>query len=81
MMIAVMYFQWDVFYSTCNNSSFCRFNSLVRLFGHPFFDGSNASEILKLNRKFTTEFDALNKINEELKNPNSKISKEGMIIS
>jgi len=50
---------------------------LVRLFGYPFFDGSNASEILKLNRKFTVEFEALATIGKELKNPNSKISREG----
>ena len=46
--------------------------------GHPFFDGNNASEILKLNRKFTTEFESIGKVKEEFKNPNSKINKDGI---
>mmetsp|Transcript_54742 Transcript_54742/g.62927 ORF Transcript_54742/g.62927 Transcript_54742/m.62927 type:complete len:657 (-) Transcript_54742:48-2018(-) len=48
------------------------------LFGVPFFDGGNASEILKMNRKFTTEFDGFNMIANELKKPDSKISKAGL---
>lgn len=48
-----------------------------RLFGFPFFDGGNASEILRLNRKYTVEFEALARIDQELANPNSKISREG----
>jgi len=59
---------------------YVRFKSfffIFRLFGYPFFEGSNASEILRLNRKFTTEFDGLNTVRQELKNPNSKINKDG----
>jgi len=48
------------------------------LFGYPFFEGSNASEILRLNRKFTSEFDAITKVKQEIKDPNSKISKDGL---
>jgi len=44
------------------------------LFGSPFFDGPNASEILKINRRFTTEFQALNNVKQEVKNPVSKMS-------
>lgn len=50
-----------------------------RLFGYPFFDAPNASEILKVNRKFTAEFEAIATVKQELKNPSSKISKEGML--
>ncbi len=42
-----------------------------------FFDGPNASEILKTNRKFTADFQTLAAIKDELKSPTSKISKEG----
>lgn len=48
------------------------------LFGYPFFEGSNASEILRLNRKFTNDFEALATIKQELKNSSSKINKEGL---
>lgn len=47
------------------------------MFGFPFFDGSNASEILRLNRKFTVEFESLHLVAKELKNPTSKYSREG----
>jgi len=50
----------------------------LRLFGYPFFEGANASEILRLNRKFTSEFDAINTVKQELKDPISKISKDGI---
>jgi len=48
------------------------------LFGNLFFDGTNASEILKANRRFTVEFPPLSAIKDELKNPNSKITAEGL---
>jgi len=48
-----------------------------RIFGFLFFDGPNASEILKTNRKFTADFQTLAAIKDELKSPTSKISKEG----
>jgi len=48
------------------------------LFGYPFFEGQNASEILRLNRKFTFEFDAIDIIKHELKNQNSKISRDAL---
>jgi len=47
-------------------------------FGSPFFEGSNASEILKCNRKFTVEFAALDNVKREIKDSNSKISKDGL---
>ena len=56
------------------------FNNFLRLFGHPFFDGGNASEILKLNRKFSNEFESINEVKEELKNPNTKINKDSNFI-
>jgi len=48
------------------------------LFGYPFFEANNASEILRLNRKFTAEFDAIHTIKTEIKNNNTKISKDGL---
>mmetsp|Transcript_42367 Transcript_42367/g.49072 ORF Transcript_42367/g.49072 Transcript_42367/m.49072 type:complete len:647 (-) Transcript_42367:253-2193(-) len=48
------------------------------LFGSPFFDGAGASEILKMNRKFTVEFEALKTVNDEIKKTDSKISKEAL---
>lgn len=30
-----------------------------------------------MNRKYTNEFEAINKVRQELKNPNSKISRDG----
>jgi len=48
------------------------------LFGSPFFEGANASEILKLNRKFTSEFEAIKNVQDELNNPSSKIPQEGL---
>jgi len=48
------------------------------LFGYPFFEGANASEILRLNRKFTSEFDPINTVKSEIKDPISKINKEGL---
>jgi serine/threonine protein kinase len=48
------------------------------LFGYPFFEGSNASEILKLNRKFTSEFDAIATVKAEIKSNSSKINKDGL---
>jgi len=48
------------------------------LFGSPFFEGANASEILKLNRKYTSEFEAIKTVQDELNNPGSKISQEGL---
>jgi len=48
------------------------------LFGYPFFEGQNASEILRMNRKFTFEFDAIYVIKQELKNQSSKISKDAL---
>jgi len=48
------------------------------LFGFPFFEGANASEILRLNRKFTNEFDGIYVVKQEIKNPNSKISKDAL---
>ena len=53
-------------------------NEVVRLFGYPFFEGQNASEILRMNRKFTFEFDAIYVIKQEMKNPASKISKDAL---
>ena len=50
---------------------------MTRLFGHPFFEGANASEILKSNRKFVPEYTAINNIKKEIQDPNSKISTEG----
>jgi serine/threonine protein kinase len=48
------------------------------LFGRPFFDGSNASEILRFNRKFTVDYESVNNLKDEIKNPHSKINKEGL---
>jgi len=48
------------------------------IFGFLFFDGPNASEILKTNRKFTADFQTLAAIKDELKSPTSKISKEAL---
>eukprot|EP00331_Platyophrya_macrostoma_P004586 CAMPEP_0176430336 /NCGR_PEP_ID=MMETSP0127-20121128/14191_1 /TAXON_ID=938130 /ORGANISM="Platyophrya macrostoma, Strain WH" /LENGTH=634 /DNA_ID=CAMNT_0017812203 /DNA_START=8 /DNA_END=1912 /DNA_ORIENTATION=- len=48
------------------------------LFGYPFFDGKDGSEILQINRKYTNEFDSIAKIKQELKNPNTKISRDGL---
>ncbi len=50
---------------------------LFRLFSYPFFDGTSASEILQLNREFN-EFEALYTLKKEIKDPNSKINKEGI---
>jgi len=47
------------------------------LFAYPFFDGSSASEILQLNREFN-EFEALYTLKKEIKDPSSKINKEGL---
>jgi len=47
------------------------------LFGYPFFAGSRASEILQLNRE-VTEFEAIYILKKEIKDPNSKINKEGI---
>jgi len=47
------------------------------LFGHAFFVGSKADEILQLNRE-VTEFEAIYVLKKELKDPNSKINKEGI---
>jgi len=51
------------------------------LFGYPFFEANNASEILRLNRKFTAEFDAIHTIKTEIKNNSTKISKDGKRIT
>mmetsp|Transcript_1097 Transcript_1097/g.979 ORF Transcript_1097/g.979 Transcript_1097/m.979 type:complete len:125 (+) Transcript_1097:1093-1467(+) len=48
------------------------------LFGYPFFEGTNASEILRMNRKFTNEFESITILKNERKNPNSKINKDGL---
>jgi len=63
-------YQCDVFSAGCI--------LFYMLFGYPFFEASNASEILRLNRKFTSEFDAIHTVRQEIKNPNSKISKDGL---
>jgi len=46
--------------------------------GSPFFEGSNASEILKVNRRFTVDHDPIANIRRELKDSTSKIPKEGL---
>jgi serine/threonine protein kinase len=48
------------------------------LFGVAFFEGPNASEILRANRKFTGDFTAILNVKKEIKDPNSKINKEGL---
>jgi len=48
------------------------------LYGFLFFDGPNASEILKTNRKFTFDFATYQTIKDELKNPNGKTSKDAL---
>mmetsp|Transcript_102253 Transcript_102253/g.142375 ORF Transcript_102253/g.142375 Transcript_102253/m.142375 type:complete len:161 (+) Transcript_102253:331-813(+) len=48
------------------------------LFHYPFFDGSDASEILRWNRKYTNEFDAMITIRQEVKDSSTKINKEGL---
>lgn len=45
--------------------------------GRPFFHGTGASEILKLNKEFT-EFDVHHTLKKELANPNSSIGKDGI---
>lgn len=81
MMIAVTSFQWDASYITCKELAFCYClgsrSKISRLFRVPFIDGSGASEILRRNRKFSAEFESLAQIDRELKDPNSKITKEG----
>lgn len=65
----------DASFFTCKYSFYWAKNT--RLFGTPFFEGSNASEILRLNRKFTVEFEGLQTLKQEMKNPNTKINKDG----
>jgi len=48
------------------------------LFGTPFFDGANASEILKVNRKFAPDFQSLQNVRQEFQNPASRMSKEAL---
>lgn len=48
------------------------------LFGYPFFEGANASEILKMNRKYSLEFENLATLKAEAKNPNTKLNKDGL---
>jgi len=48
------------------------------LFGQPFFEGTNASEILKNNRRAAIDFGSIHKIKEEQSNPKSKISKDAL---
>jgi serine/threonine protein kinase len=48
------------------------------LFGYPFFDGSNASLTLQLNRTYNGECEALNMIKKELENPSEKTNKEAL---
>ena len=78
-MIAVTCFQQAASSSICKKASSAGFfiQFLCRLFGFPFFEADAGSEILRMNRKFTNEFDAIAQIKQELKNPYSKISKEG----
>eukprot|EP00331_Platyophrya_macrostoma_P001213 CAMPEP_0176405486 /NCGR_PEP_ID=MMETSP0127-20121128/360_1 /TAXON_ID=938130 /ORGANISM="Platyophrya macrostoma, Strain WH" /LENGTH=571 /DNA_ID=CAMNT_0017784541 /DNA_START=311 /DNA_END=2026 /DNA_ORIENTATION=- len=48
------------------------------VFGYPFFDGSNASEILRMNRKVTNEFEALARLDQELANPETKFNRAAL---
>lgn len=48
------------------------------IFGTAFFDGANASEILKSNRRFAVDFHAINNVKQEIKNPSSRISKDAL---
>jgi len=76
-MTAAMCSVLDAFSSTCKEIFFGNSNQCVfRLFSYPFFDGTSASEILQLNREFN-EFEALYTLKKEIKDPNSKINKEG----
>jgi len=48
------------------------------VFGFPFFEADNASEILRQNRKYTNAFDGMCVIKQELKDSSSKISKDAL---
>jgi len=48
------------------------------LYGYPFFDQADADEILRANRKFAAEYEGMFTLKQELKNPNSKINKDGV---
>lgn len=74
MIIVVMCSAREQYCSICNPG---RFYLNPRLFGQPFFEGANASEILKSNRKYTFDYERLNVLKQEAQNTNSKINKLG----
>jgi len=43
-----------------------------------FFEGPNASEILRANRKYVGDFSGIQNVKKEMKDPNSKINKDGL---